>query len=167
MSNHYYKYAYLYWLIPLFFLGLAVHQTAVRQGLKNTYKEGTSYTAEILQFETKQIVTQNSSFVVLEFETKSGKVIREKLSLPVEISGTVSKGKILPIRYDPDSFQDIIIIAAYEDHKSVTLVNIAMAAFAFLATAILGWGVNRWVRSQNKPNKKQKLIITNIKTADS
>ncbi len=164
MKSFPYKLAYLYWFIPLFFLALTLHQAAVYQGIKTTYKEGTSYTAKVLEFDTKQIVTQTSSYAVLEFDTKEGETIRRKLSLPVEISGKISESRIIPVRYHPDSFQEIIIIAAYDAHTSMTLANIAMAVFALLATSILGWGVTRWIRSKTSRNAPRKLIIENINT---
>jgi hypothetical protein len=159
-----YKLAYLYWFIPLFFLALTIHQLAVYQGIQTTYQEGTSYTAEVLEFDTKQIVTQNSSYAVLQFDTREGKTIRRKLSLPVEISGKVSESRIIPVRYHPDSFQEIIIIAAYDAHTSMTLANIAMAAFALLATSILGWGITRWIRTKTNRDSPNNLIIENINT---
>lgn len=159
-----YKLGYLFWFIPLFFLGLTIHQAAVYQGIKTTYEEGTSYTAKVLEFDTKQIVTQTSSYAILEFDTREGKTIRRKLTLPVEISGKVSESRIIPVRYHPDSFQEIIIIAAYDAHTSMTLANIAMAAFALLATTILGWVVTRWIRKKANRQASEKLIIEKINT---
>lgn len=165
MKSSTYKLGYLFWFIPLFFLGLTIHQAAVYQGVKTTYKEGTSYTAKVLDFDTKQIVSQTSSYVVLEFDTKEGKTIRRKLTLPVEISGKISDSRIIPVRYYPNSFQEIIIIGAYDAHTSMTLANIAMAAFALLATTILGWGITRWIRSKTGQQSPKKLIIENINTS--
>ena len=166
MKPEYYKYFHLYWFIPLFLLGLTIHQYAVYQGIHETYEDGTSYTAEVIAFETKQIVTQNSTTAVLEFTTNEGEQIRKKLSLPVEITGQIAKSEIIPIRYDPDSFQPIIIISAYQSYLSMTLFNVAVAGVGMLITLAIGWWVNRWIRIKQNEPEERKLIIDQIKTAD-
>lgn len=161
-----YNFWYLFWGIPLFFLALVLHQYAVYQGLQTTYQKGTSYTADIVKFDKMQIVTQTSSSVVLEFKTNEGKQVQRKLSLPVEITGQVSESEIVPIRYYSDSFQPVILIAVYEDHLTMTLVNIAMALFAFISTAVIGWLVHRWVGRKKQGRSPRKLIIDSVNTAE-
>lgn len=167
MKFNTYKLWYLFWGIPLFFLGLVIHQYAVYQGVQTTYKKGTSYTADVLNVETMQIVTQNSASVILEFKTDAGKVIQRKLSLPVGITDLPGESKVVPIRYYKDSFQPVILIAAYEDHATMTLVNIAMALFGFIATTVIGWFVHRWVNRRKRDQSPRKLIIDSVNSTET
>lgn len=75
MNN--YKFLYLFWLLPLYIGALFFQQVSVYYGITDTYENGNSYTAEVVDFEFKQIAAQTnglSSFVSRQTrEMKSNK----------------------------------------------------------------------------------------------
>jgi len=143
-----YKLLYLFWLIPAAFLFLSVHQGAVYMGITDTYENGTSYTAEVVEFELKQIASQTNGYIILEFETKLGDSINRKLSLPVEMAGELQKIRVVPIRYQPDTFQEIVLMPSYETQKSLVWTNLLMALVALLITFFVALAAHRFARKK-------------------
>lgn len=142
-----YKFLYLVWLIPGAFLFLCLHQTAVWYSIADTYENGNSYTAEVLEFEIKKIAAQTNGYVVIRFE-ESGREIEQQLSLPVEMAGQLQQIRVIPIRYKAGNFQDIVIMPTYDTHRSLVWTNIAMAAVGLLITIIIAVFAHRFVHKK-------------------
>lgn len=138
-----YKYLYLVWLIPASFLFLTLHQGWVYYGITDTYENGESYTAEVLEFEFKQIAAQANGYIVLRFSTDQDEEIERKLSLPVEMAGDLSDIKVVPVRYQPDAQQEIVLMPTIETHKNLIWTNALMAGVALLLTFFLGLAAHR------------------------
>lgn len=145
-----YKYLYLVWLIPAAFLFLCLHQAMVWYGIVDTYENGDSYTAEVIDFELKQIAAQTNGFIELRFELEEGEEIQRKLSLPVEMAGQLQQIRIVPIRYQPDTFQEIVLMPTYGTQKGLVITNLAMAVVALLITLGIGVVVHRYANRKRR-----------------
>ncbi|HET6528863.1 MAG TPA: DUF3592 domain-containing protein [Balneolaceae bacterium] len=156
-----YKYLHLVWLIPASFLFLILHQTAVYYGTIDTYENGTSYTAEVTDFEIKRIATQTNGHVVFRFETHDGEEIQQKLSLPVEMAEKIYSSRIVPVRYQPGAFQEIIIMQTYELQKDLVLTNIAIASVGFLITLFLAIWTSRYANRKLRRGD-EKMVIERV-----
>ncbi len=156
-----YKYLYLFWLVPAAFLFLTLHQVSVYYSLTDTYENGESYTAEVLDFELKQIAAQTNGFIVLQFNDEEGNQIQRKLSLPVEVAGQLQQMRVIPVRYQPDASQEIVIMPTYETHKNLVWTNIAMAAIALLILIIIAIFVHRYTNKKLRGEDK-KIVFERI-----
>lgn len=153
MNSH--KYLYLVWLIPATFAFLCLHQTMVWYGIIDTYENGSSYTAEVVDYELKQIAAQTNGFIVLRFEDQQGRKIRKKLSLPVEMAGQLQQIRVVPIRYQPDTFQEIVIMPTYGTQKGLVLTNLAMALVALFITVIIAVIAHRHANKKLRDGTEQ------------
>lgn len=138
-----YKFIYLIWLLPAYLLFLTAHQAYVFYSVVNTYDTGESYIAEVVDYEMKQIAAQTNGYVVLKFETDA-EVHQQKLSLPVEMAGMVSKSRVIPVRYKKDAFVNIVMIPTYKTQKGLVLTNFAMAAVGFMITLFIAFIGHRY-----------------------
>lgn len=143
-----YKYLYLVWLIPASFLFLILHQASVYYGIADTYKNGTSYTAEVVDFEIKQIAAQTNGFIVLRFDTRTSEKVQRKLSLPVEMAGELQGTRIIPVRYQADAFQEIVIMQTFKIQKGLVLTNIAMAFVGLVFTIFIAIFAHRFANKK-------------------
>lgn len=153
-----YKYIYLTWLLPAFFAGLVLHQTMVYYSIIETYKNGSSYTAEILDFEFKQIAAQTNGYIVLKFTTKEGKEVEKQLSLPIEMAGELQQSRILPVRYQPDAFQEIVIMPTYKIQRGLTWTNIGMASVGLLITLFIAIISHRYANKLRSGDNREVVI---------
>lgn len=156
-----YNFLYLFWLIPAYLLFLALHQVSVYYGVIDTYENGKSYTAEVVEFDLKQIAAQTNGYVVLKFSPDNSDQIQQKLSLPVEMAGKIQDIQIIPIRYQEGARQNIVIMPTYSMQKNLVLTNIGMAAIGFLITFGIGIGVNRYIK-KNRNGGEGELIIERV-----
>jgi len=139
-----YKYLYLIWLLPLALALLTAHQLYTYYNIVKTYNQGESYTAEVVDFEIKQIAAQTNGYVVLKFETREGKTVQEKLSLPVTLAAQFMESNVIPVRYYADSSTPIVMIKTYNTHSRVALINASMAFVFFVALLIVAFFVHRF-----------------------
>jgi hypothetical protein len=156
-----YKFLYLFWLLPAAFLFLVAHQGIVYYGITDTYENGTSYTSEVVEFELKQIAAQTNGYIVLRFKTQDGDEIQRQLSLPVEMAGGLQDIRVVPIRYQSDALQEIVIMPTYEMHKNLIWTNMLMASVALFITFFIGLMAHRF--AQKKLNEKdEELVIERV-----
>lgn len=156
-----YKLLYLFWLLPLSFLFLILQQGTVYYGITDTYETGTSYTAEIVDFEFKQIAAQTNGYVILRFETNEGDKIKRQLSLPVEMAGGLQDIRIMPIRYQPDSWQEIVLMPTFETQKNLVWSNALMALVAFIITFFVALAAHRFA-NKKLTGEDEELLIERI-----
>ena len=150
-----YKFLYLVWLIPSTFVFLCLHQAMVWYGIVDTYENGSSYTAEVIDFEFKQIAAQTNGYIELRFEDQQGREIQKKLSLPVEMAGQLQQIRVVPIRYQADAFQEIVLMPTFDTHKGLVLTNIAMATVALLITIVIAVAVHRHANKKLRHGTEQ------------
>lgn len=153
-----YKFFYLFWLLPAAFVFLVAHQSAVYFGIQDTYENGTSYSAEVVDFKFKQIAAQTNGSIVLRFETGDGKEIQQKLSLPVEMAGGLQDIRVVPIRYQPGALQEIVIMPTYKTQKSLVWSNILMAFVGLLITLAIAIVSHRFARKKLSENEEEIVI---------
>lgn len=139
-----YKYLYLLWLIPFYFLLQFTYQTMNYQGIQSTYENGNSYVANVVDFEVKQIAAQTNGYVVVRFSDQAGETVQQQLSLPVQFAQVIMESELIPLRYDPSSFRPIVLIPIFELQKDVLLVNIAVTLIGLIATIILSVYTSRY-----------------------
>lgn len=156
-----YKFLYLFWLLPAAFLFLILHQGAVYMGLEDTYENGTSYTAEVVEFELKQIAAQTNGYIILKFATNEGDKVQQKLSLPVEMAGGLQEIRVVPIRYQPGAFQEIVLMPTYETQKNLVWTNALMAFVAFLITSGIALTAHKFARKKLS-EKEEQIVIERI-----
>ena len=153
-----YKFLYLFWLLPASFVFLVVHQAYVYNGVIDTYENGESYTAEVVEFELKQIAAQTNGYIIIRFKTPDGQEIERNLSLPVEMAGELQKIKVIPIRYQPGAFQEVVLMPAYNTQKNLVWTNIAMASVGLLITLVIAIAAHRFTRKKLKEEKEEYVI---------
>lgn len=158
-----YKLLYLFWLLPLAFLFLIGQQATVYYGINDTFENGNSYTAEVVDFKFKQIAAQTNGYVVLKFDTNDGETIQRKLSLPVEMAGALQQIRVVPVRYNPGGWQEIVILPTIETQKSLVWSNALMAGVAFIITLIIALVAHRFV-NQKLAEGDEEIVIERVDT---
>lgn len=150
-----YKYLYLFWLIPGVFLFLTLHQGLVYYGITDTYENGHSYTAEVVEFELKQIAAQTNGYIVLRFTTRDGQEIQRQLSLPVEMAGGLQDIRVVPIRYQPGTLQEIVLMPTFKTQKNLIWTNALMAGLALFLTFFIALAAHRFAKKKlNEPDEE-------------
>lgn len=134
------KLAYLLWLLPLYFVVMMGHQLWILNGMNQTYTEGESLVAVIEEVDIKQIAAQTNGYVDLRFTPASGEVLRERLTLSVQLAADVLESEVVAIRYNPESAKTIVMTTTYDLHKRVIYSNLAMMGLSFLAVVVIAIG---------------------------
>lgn len=134
------KLAYLLWLLPLYFVVMMGHQLWILNGMNQTYNEGESLVAVIEEVDIKQIAAQTNGYVDLRFTPASGEVLRERLTLSVQLAADVLESEVVAIRYNPESAKTIVMTTTYDLHKRVIYSNLAMMGLSFLAVVVIAIG---------------------------
>lgn len=148
---------YATWLLPLALVLLTAHQLWTFYSITQTYNNGESYIANVEDFQIKQIAAQTNGYVILSFETKSGKTIQRKLSLSVELAAEYMESNVIPIRYEKNSSVPVVMIKSYATHKRIALIN---ASIAFIsALACFGIALIAHRRANKLHNEKRKLTF--------
>lgn len=144
MMNKYY-FLLLVWLLPAYFLFQGSYQVLIYNGLGQTYVNGESYVANVLEFDVKQIAAQTNGYVVLHFEKHNGEQIQKRLALPVQMAQVIMDSELIPVRYNEDSFSPLVMMPTYELQRSVVAVNMAVSALGLLAALIAAGFTTRFV----------------------
>jgi len=147
--NKYY-FLYLIWLLPGYFLFHGSYQVLTYNGLSNTYVNGESYVASVIDFEIKQIAAQTNGYVVLRFDTAEGERVQEQLALPVQMAQVIMESELIPVRYNESSFNPIVIMPVYDLQRSVVSVNMAVSGIGLVVTIIVAGFVMRFANNRIK-----------------
>jgi len=147
---------YLIWLLPVYFLVMTGYQWRVFNGLQQTYEQGESLIATVLDFDIKQIAAQTNGYVDLEFLPESGLKVTQRLTLSVQMAASIMETEVVPIRYLKESFEPIVMTVTYTLHRRVVLTNIAMLGLGFLGVTFLSVFVSRYA------SRKSRLISSEI-----
>lgn len=141
--NKYY-FIFLIWLLPLYFIFQAGYQVITFFGIHQTFDQGDSYVATVIDFDVKQIAAQTNGYVVLNFKTNDGTVVEERLALPVQFAQVIMKSELIPVRYYESSFNPIVMMPVYELQQSVIKVNIGVTTFGFVVTLLISLYATRF-----------------------
>ncbi len=156
-----YKFLYLFWLLPAYFLFLTLQQAAVYYGLKSTYENGSSYIAKVVDFNIEQVAAQISGRATIQFQTAEKETVRKNLALPPEVTARISKANMISVRYEEGAFIEVVIMPTVELQKSFVLSNMAMAAVAFIITLFIAMSAHRKARKKSEEGEK-KLIVERV-----
>lgn len=163
--NKYY-FIFLVWLLPAYFLFQGGYQVLIYYGIEETYENGDSYVADVLEFDVKQIAAQTNGYVVLEFTTQSGETVTDQLALPVQMAQVIMESEQIPIRYKANSFKPIVMLTVMELQKSVVLVNIAVSSLGLLVTLLVAFYASRYALKQVRDGE-QTLEIERLDTVNA
>jgi hypothetical protein len=159
MNN--YRLLYFYWLIPAYLLFLVIQQGLVYQSSIDTYENGTTYLAEVTDFDIKQIAAQSNGYVDIRFETET-EVIERRLSLSVQMAQELMKTNHIPLRYQKGAFQEIVLYPTFNIQKSTSLFNMSVAFIGLVVTVISGVFVNRYVGRKVADKNDEKFEIERV-----
>jgi hypothetical protein len=140
-----YRFLYLFWVVPAYLLFLVVQQGLVYKGTIDTYKNGTTYMAEVIDFDIKQIAAQTNGYIILRFEVDD-QMLERKLSLSIQMAQELMQSANIPLRYQKGAFQDIVLYPTYQIQKSTSLFNMCVAFIGLIVTVISGFFVNRFIK---------------------
>ncbi len=153
-----YRLLNLYWVVPAYLLFLVFQQGMVYKGAIDTYENGETYLAEVTDFDIKQIAAQSNGYIDIRFEA-DGEVIERRMSLSIQMAQELMESSNIPIRYQPDSFQEIVLYPTYQIQKSTSLVNMSVAFLGLVVTLIAGFLVNRYIRRKVADENDEKFEI--------
>ncbi|MDR9447028.1 MAG: hypothetical protein RI519_04760 [Balneolaceae bacterium] len=126
------------------------HQLWILNGMNQTYDEGESLIAVIEEVDIKQIAAQTNGYVDLRFTPASGEVIRERLTLSVQLAADVLESEVVAIRYNPESAKSIVMTPTHELNKRVIYSNLAMMGLSLLAVVVVAIGGTFFARRKEE-----------------
>lgn len=153
-----YQLLYLVWLLPAYMLFIIIQQGLVYQGTIDTYQNGESIAANVLDFDIKQIAAQSNGYVILSFTAPDGEKIERKLSLSIQMAQRIIDTSVIPIRYVKGNFQDIVMIPTYDLQKTTSLSNMGVSFMGFLALIFVSVLVTRYASKKASGNDEELII---------
>ncbi|MGF1670754.1 MAG: hypothetical protein ACFCU6_09910 [Balneolaceae bacterium] len=139
-----YRFLYLIWLLPAYFVWQIGYQAIIYNGLIDTYDNGDSHMAEVIDFDIKQIAAQTNGYVVLRFTNSAHEILEEKLSLPVQMAQVIMDSEYIPVRYKKTSLKPIVMLPIFELQKNVLLVNIGVSALSLTVVILIALWTTRY-----------------------
>jgi hypothetical protein len=143
-----YRFLYFIWILPAYLAFIIGQQVNVYRGTIDTYNNGVSLAADVMDFDVKQIAAQSNGYVVIKFVDPDGVTRQRKLSLSIQMAQKVMNTNVIPIRYKAGGFQEIVMIPTYSLQKSTSLLNAAVAFLGFLAVAFAAFLVTRFANKR-------------------
>ena len=144
-----YRFIYLVWVLPSYLLFIIVQQGLVYNGTLDTYKDGESIAATVLDFDIKQIAAQSNGYVVIEF-IHEGETIERKLSLSVQMAQRIIDTSVIAIRYKKGNFQEIVMIPTYDLQKSTYLSNRGVELLGFTVLELFSVYPGQFAKNKRK-----------------
>ncbi len=139
------------WLLPLFFLGIALHQGTVVYDLYTTNANGTEATAEVQTIHIENRTQVTYDYVGLRIPMPDGTVLtRDRLSLPHGIVPALQGKETLSVRVGPGANPSIVVTEpigptpVVETQMRIAGINGLMS---FGAALLFGLGIFYWNRS--------------------
>lgn len=143
--------AQIAWLLPLFFLGVSIHQAKVAYDLHTTRTQGTEVSAEVQEVHVSRRVQVTYDYVHLRIPMPDGSVLmRERLSLPHGIVPALEGKKTLKVRVTPGASRSVVVTEligptpVVETQIRIAGINVLMSLGAAL---LFGMGVYYWNRT--------------------
>jgi hypothetical protein len=148
-------------LLPLLFLGLAVHQGKVAYDLHTTKTQGTAATAEVQEVKVSNRTQVTYDYVSIRVPMPDGSVLtRERLSLPHGIVPALKDRETLDLRVVPGGSRSIVVTEPIKATPVVdTQIRIAginglMSLGAAILFGVAIWYWNRSLRREGDPAKR-------------
>lgn len=149
------------WLLPLFLLGLSIHQGKVAYDLYTTKTEGTEVKSEVLEVHKDNRSDVTYDYISLRVPMPDGTTLtREKMSLPHGIVPVLRNKKTLATRVNSRGPRGVVITEQIQSTPVVdTQIRIAginglMSLGAALLFGIGVWYWNRTLRRSGDPAQR-------------
>jgi hypothetical protein len=149
------------WLLPLFFLGIALHQGKVAYDLQTTKTQGTEATAEVQDVKVSNRTQVTYDYVSVRVPMPDGSVLtRERLSLPHGVVPPLEEKETLAVRVAPDARRSVVIMEPVESTPVVDTqiriagINALMSLGAALLFGVAIWFWNRSLRREGDPAER-------------
>lgn len=143
------------WIVPLFFVGLFVHQTKVAYNLRATLLDGQPAEARVLEVHGENRVDVTYDYTNLRVELPDGRtIVKEKMSIPHSLIQLLENKETVDVRVRPGSSQEIVIEELGATQWRIAALN---AAIAFGAALVFGLGVffwGRYLRRHGEPSAR-------------
>ncbi len=143
-----YRLLYLLWLFPCYLAFISIQQLNVYRGTIHTFNNGQSIAADVMDFDIKQIAAQSNGYVVLNFTNSDGDTIERRLSLSVQMAQKIMDKGVIPIRYQKNTYQEIVMIPVYDIQKSTSLMNMIIAIIGTVILSVAGIFVTRYANTR-------------------
>lgn len=153
-----YRFLYLVWVLPIYLGFILSQQLMVYYGTENTYQNGVSIAADVTEFDIKQIAAQSNGYVVIEFIDGSGAHHERKLSLSIQMAQRIIDTQVIPIRYQPGAFQEIVMIPTYELQKETSLFNAFIAGIGFIVLTFVSIKATRFANKRLRDGEEEIII---------
>lgn len=135
-----------------------MQQYNVYRGTIHTYNNGESIAADVVDFDIKQIAAQSNGYVVLKFTDPDGDVIERRLSLSVQMAQGIMNTSLIPIRYQKNTYQEIVMIPTYELQKSTSFMNMIIALIGTSILVVVCVFVTRYANRRAEHGDDQLVI---------
>lgn len=133
------------WVVPLFFLVIALHQAKTSYDLNATIAAGEPATAEVLEVHEENRVDVTYDWVSLRVPLDDGSVItKDKLALPHSLVPMIADKETVEVRVNPGASQEVVITSIVNTQWRIAAMN---SAIALVAALLFGGGVWYWNRS--------------------
>lgn len=146
-----YHIAQFAWIVPLFFLGISVHQGKVAYDLHVTKTQGSEATAQVKKVHVSRRVQVTYDYVSIRVPMPDGSTLtRERLSLPHGVVPALQNKETLAVRVLPGASRSVVVTEAIGPTPVVdTQMRIAgiNALMALGAALLFGACVFYWNRS--------------------
>lgn len=143
-----YRLIYFIWVLPAYLAFLIGQQYMVYRGTIDTYKNGVSIAADVVDFDVKQIAAQSNGYIVIRFVDPKGTHHEQKLSLSIQMAQKVMENQVIPIRYQSGGFQEIVMVPTYELQKETSLANMGIAFIGFVILVIVSVFATRFANQR-------------------
>lgn len=143
------------WIVPAFFLVIALHQAKTSYDLNATLQDGTPATAEVVEVHEENRVDITFDWVRLRIPMEDGTVIETgKLALPHSLIPLVKDKETVAVRVAEDASQEVVITSIVNTQWRIAAMNSAIAFVAFLLFAVGVWYWNRSLREEGDPAQR-------------
>lgn len=153
-----YRLLYLLWLFPCYLAFLSAQQLNVYRGTIHTYNNGESIAADVIDFDIKQIAAQSNGYVILNFTNADGEEIERKFTLSVQMAQKIMNTAVIPIRYQENTYQEIVMIPIYDIQRSTSLMNMVIAIIGTTILAVVCIYVTRFANKRATYGSEELVI---------
>lgn len=143
------------WILPVFFVGLFIHQANVAYQLHATFTQGQLVEAEVLEVHMENRVDVTYDYASLRVPLPDGTTItKEKMSLPHSLIQLMEGRETVDVRVRPGAAQEVVVAEFGATQWRIATLNAAMAlgAAVVFGLAIYFWG--RYLRREGEPAER-------------